>query len=193
MIRIPGALLALLTFPGIVIHEWAHKKFCDWFGVAVHKVVYFRLQNPFSPAPKIPGYVIHAEPPQFSQTFWISVGPLIINSALAIGFAFVAAEIERRPFLTIALYWIAVSAGAHAFPSNQDADNILQRSKRHLASGETILHYLSYPFYGLIWLANRSRRWWFDFLYAACLVYLGAHLHMMASGLAAMLLGRGRL
>ncbi len=37
-------LIALLTFPGIIIHELAHKKFCDWFGVKVIKAVYSDLE-----------------------------------------------------------------------------------------------------------------------------------------------------
>jgi len=39
-------LIALVTFPGIILHEWAHKFFCDRTGVPVYKTCYFRLGNP---------------------------------------------------------------------------------------------------------------------------------------------------
>lgn len=66
MLLIPGWLISLLTFPGVIIHEWAHKKFCEWLGILVHKVVYFRFGNPA-------GYVLHEPPKTYKQTFWISV------------------------------------------------------------------------------------------------------------------------
>lgn len=30
---IPGQIISLLTFPGIIAHEWAHKQFCNWLKV----------------------------------------------------------------------------------------------------------------------------------------------------------------
>ena len=36
MFMIPGFLVALVTFPGIICHEIAHKFFCDIAGVPVY-------------------------------------------------------------------------------------------------------------------------------------------------------------
>jgi hypothetical protein len=171
-----AGLIALATFPGVVMHEWAHKKFCDWFGVKVHNVAYFRFQSLFATRNGPIGYVVHAEPYKFLHAFWISVGPLIINSVLAILFGYIATRIAHGALMRMTFYWLAISIGAHAFPSNQDAKNVLQRSQTHLANKDSLLHYLSYPFFGMIWLANKLRRWWADFAYAALLVNIGSHL-----------------
>jgi hypothetical protein len=40
---IPGFIISLLTFPGVIVHEWAHKIACNLFDVAVFRVVYFKL------------------------------------------------------------------------------------------------------------------------------------------------------
>lgn len=174
-------LLMLATFPGVVVHEWAHKKFCDWFGVKVFKVSYFRIKSIFTNQDEPLGYVVHAEPNSFLHVFLISTGPLIINSGIAIVFSFIANHITGThttfgDITRFTFYWLAVSIGAHAFPSNQDARNILQRSQMHIARNASPLHYLSYPFFSFICFANRLRRWWADFLYAAFLVSVGAHL-----------------
>lgn len=73
---IPGWFVALLTFPGVILHEWAHKSFCDYFRIPVFEVCYFRFGQRES------GYVKHGEPKSFSQAFWISTAPLIINSLM---------------------------------------------------------------------------------------------------------------
>ena len=39
---IPGPIIALLTFPGVIVHEFAHKLFCDIFNVPVYYVNYFK-------------------------------------------------------------------------------------------------------------------------------------------------------
>ncbi len=166
MFLIPGWIIAALTFPGIIIHEWAHKKYCDWTDINVRKVVYFQFANPA-------GYVIHDEPQKYSQIFWISTGPLIINSLLAIIISYFATQTQPESFLFYLLVWIAISSGMHAFPSDQDARHIFDKSKTLLKNGGSKLHYLTYPFYALIWIANKLRFLWFDFFYAIALVSFG--------------------
>ncbi|HOX61207.1 MAG TPA: metalloprotease family protein [Candidatus Magasanikbacteria bacterium] len=163
---IPGWLISLLTFPGVIIHEWAHKKFCDWTGVTVHKVVYFRFGNPA-------GYVMHEKPEKYKQIFWISIGPLIINSVLAIFLGYFAILTQPESLLYYLIFWVAISSGMHAFPSDHDAKNIFNESKNLLKNGGSNLHYLAYPFYSLIWIANKLRFIWFDLWYAIALVSLG--------------------
>lgn len=166
MFFIPGQLISILTFPGVIVHEWAHKKYCDWTGVFVHKVVYFQTKNPA-------GYVLHSEPSNYEQTFWISVGPLIINSFLSIILGWLATQTEPESFLYYIILWVAISIGMHAFPSDQDASHFFTKSKHLLKNGGSFFHYLAYPFYGLIWLANKLRFIWFDLFYAIALVSFG--------------------
>lgn len=169
MFIIPGGLVSIITFPGVVIHEWAHKKFCDWLGVLVQEVVYFRFGNPA-------GYVIHEEPKTYKQTFWISVGPLVINSAVTIFFSFLASGAMPGSFVSYLLLWVAISAGMHSFPSDHDMKNVLSKSKESLENGASKLHYLTYPLVWLMFIANKLRFFWFDLIYALILVGIGGGL-----------------
>lgn len=147
---IPGWLISTLTFPGVIIHEWAHKKFCEWLSVSIHEVRYFRFGNPA-------GYVLHEEPKTYKQTFWISVGPLIINSVLAILLSFIASQSTPESFFWYLLFWIAISSGMHSFPSDHDMKHISESSKRKIKEGGSLLYYLTFPFVALIWIANKLR------------------------------------
>src|ERR1700681_3896241 len=75
MFLIPGFLIALVTFPGIIIHEVGHRLFCDLAGVPVYEVCYFRTGNPS-------GYVIHAPATSLRASFLITIGPLILNTVI---------------------------------------------------------------------------------------------------------------
>ncbi len=155
MFLIPNWLVSIVTFPGVIIHEFAHKIFCNITGVPVQKVRYWRLGNPA-------GYVIHDEPTHLYQTFFISIGPLIVNSAVAIALAYVSLRVSTVLTGRIILIWIGFAAGACAFPSDEDARNVLKKGG-----------ILIYPFFWLIWLANKLRFFYFDFLYAALLLLIG--------------------
>ena len=167
-------MVSLLTFPGVILHELAHKLFCDWTGVKVREVKYFKFRNVLSFRSAAAGWVIHASPSTWAQTFWISVGPLVVNSLACIGFAFLYAQAQPDSFLAYFLGWVAISAGMHAFPSDQDAAHVLIHSKQSLTDGGSFFHYLSYPFFWAIWLANKLRFFWFDLLYAFALFSIGS-------------------
>lgn len=57
---IPGFLISIVTFPGVIVHEMAHQIFCRLCGVAVFDVCYFRFGNPS-------GYVVHEIPKKASS------------------------------------------------------------------------------------------------------------------------------
>jgi hypothetical protein len=155
MFLIPSWLVSVITFPGVIIHEFAHKLFCNLTGVHVQKVKYWKLGDPS-------GYVIHDEPTHLYQTFLISVGPLIVNTAIAIVLACVSLRVDTTLIGRAILVWIAFAAGACAFPSDADAINVVKQGGFFL-----------YPFFGLIWLANKLRYFYFDFLYATLLLCIG--------------------
>jgi len=155
MFLIPNWLVSIVTFPGVIIHEFAHKIFCNITGVPVQKVRYWRLGNPA-------GYVIHDEPTHLYQTFFISIGPLIVNSLVAIALAYLSLHIQSSMTGRILLIWVAFAAGACAFPSDADARNVLKK-------GGLLL----FPFFGLVWLANKLRYFYFDFLYSVLLLLIG--------------------
>jgi len=118
----------------------AHKLFCDWTGVKVREAKYFKFRNVLSFRSAAAGWVIHESPSTWAQTFWISVGPLVVNSFACIGLAFLYAQAQPDSFLAYLLGWVAISTGTHAFPSDADASNVLTRSKQNLAGGGSAFH-----------------------------------------------------
>lgn len=158
---IPGFLVAIVTFPGVIVHEAAHMLFCKLRGVAVLDVCFFRIGNPC-------GYVIHEETEDFGTAFLISVGPFIINSLLCILIcspAFVPVRVfgVKNP-LSYFLLWLGISIGMHAFPSTVDAKGLLRNAKKAIASGN-MLALVAYPVVLLIYVANISSMFWGDYLY----------------------------
>jgi len=84
MFFVPGILITIATFPGVIVHELAHQLFCRWFKVPVFKVVYFRVGNPA-------GYVQHEIITNKWQSMVVSVGPFFVNTITGALIAFPAA------------------------------------------------------------------------------------------------------
>lgn len=173
MFLIPGALIAIATFPGVIAHEWAHKKFCEITGVKVKEVCYFRLGNPA-------GYVVHEKPEKFHQTFAISVGPLIVNTLLALLVFFAAYVVDVVSYLTSswfgseilfwAVIWLGVSIGMHSFPSSVDARSLWNESKSRYRTERLAL--VGFPVAAFIFIASILSVAWFDLLYSLGLLFL---------------------
>lgn len=163
MVVIPGWLISLLTFPGVIVHEVGHKLFCDITKVPVYKVCYFRIGNPA-------GFVIHAPAKELKTSFLISIGPLILNTILCALLTFPGVfpifilEAENYNGVFMLLMWVGVSIGMHAFPSNDDMDNFVQEVKN--AKEGVILLIFAKIFAGLLKIANALRVIWFDAIYA---------------------------
>ncbi len=161
MIIIPGWLISLLTFPGVIVHEAAHMLFCRLRGVAVLDVCFFRMGNPA-------GYVVHEPIEDFTSAFLVAVGPLVVNSLLCMLFcfpAFVPVRIfSREDPLCFFLIWLGISIGMHAFPSNHDAQGLWQQAKI-AAKRLNPLAILSFPLVVLIIVANLASIFWFDAIY----------------------------
>jgi len=159
-------LIALVTFPGIILHEWAHKFFCDRTKVPVYKTCYFRLGNPA-------GYVIHGPVDNYGKAFLIATAPFLVNTAVAVILFFIAVIIPLG-LITYLLYWLGISIAMHSFPSSEDADNLWSYSKRALRRNPLAL--FGFPVVGLIKLAGILSAIWFDLLYAISLLILVAFL-----------------
>jgi len=166
-----GWLIAILTFPGIIVHEWAHKFFCSRARVPVYKTCYFRLGNPA-------GYVVHGPADSYAKAFLIDVAPFIVNTSIALIIFLVA--INASPGITTyLLYWLGISIAMHSFPSGGDADSLWHHTTIAWRHNPLIL--LGFPVVGLIKLANILRLIWFDLLYAIALLLLVAFLLGRAS------------
>jgi len=137
-----------LTFPGVIIHEWAHKIFCKISGLHVVKTVYFRFGNPS-------GYVIHEAPHNYLQSFFVSTGPIIFNSALSVALAYSISFLNQGSNYRILLLWLSFSAAAHAFPSAEDLHGASTDGLNSLKRGTSLWPLLGFPLLGLMWLAGK--------------------------------------
>ena len=152
---IPGWLISIATFPGIIVHEFGHKFFCDQFEVKVLKTCYFRLGNPA-------GYVLHEETKNFKQAFFIDIGPFIVNNLFAI-IAFVFAVNSSEPNLFF--IWLGGSFAINSFPSTGDAKALWANTKKY-SKKNLLLIAIGYPFVIIIYLANILSIIWFDLIWA---------------------------
>lgn len=160
---IPGFLIAALTFPGVIVHEFAHQLFCRLFRVPVYDVVYFQMKNPS-------GYVAHEPTEKPLASFMISVGPFIVNTLLGMLIVFPAAiELFRfevyQNILILLLGWLGISILMHAFPSTGDAkvmvQSILKNPDVNLA-----VKVVTAPVIGLVYLGALGSMMWLDLIYA---------------------------
>lgn len=164
MFLIPGFLIALITFPGVIVHEIAHRFFCDLMKVPVYDVCYIRVGNPA-------GYVVHGPVEKLSSAFLISVGPFIVNTLLCSLIAvssvvptYVLGDSVTNSGWHMFLMYIAISIGMHAFPSKEDLNNFHEQVKR--AKGFSPLLIFSHIVGAIFFVARLLSFVWFDLIYA---------------------------
>jgi hypothetical protein len=153
---------AILTAPGVIIHELAHVLFCLLGGVKIHKINLFRLQ-------KVAGYVVHEEPRRFMSSWLISFGPLIVNSYLAM-FCFAQIRPAYNWWDLLFLY-LGLAIALQAIPSTGDAESLWLIAKRTFWKNPLVL--LLFPLVLVLYLLNLLKRFYFDWVYAIFLLYIG--------------------
>ncbi len=163
MFIIPGILIAILTFPGVIIHELAHRLFCRLARVPVYEVCYFQFKNPC-------GYVIHEAVDGPWRNLLICVGPFLLNTIIGMVILSPAAVevIEFHNYtdpLALFLCWLGVSILMHAFPSSGDAKalytSVIKNRNVNLFAKALVL-----PVIGLIYAGAVGSIVWLDLLYA---------------------------
>ena len=104
-----------LTFPGAVVHEWAHAAAARSRGLRVRDVVLFRpLANPA-------GYVRHDRARRPGDALAIAIAPFVLNTVLAL-----LAALPFAPALGYGweagavVLWLSWSLALHALPSFED-------------------------------------------------------------------------
>jgi len=157
-------LLSYVTFPGVIIHEFAHAWACRRMGVRVIKVCYLRFGNP-------PGYVLHARPASALQHIIIAAAPVFVSTALssiiscAAGVFATSHAVDNHGAILALSLWVCFSVALHAFPSGGDADALWSDVKNPKVSLAAKL--LLVPVVSLIRLAGFGRHFWVDVLFAA--------------------------
>ena len=160
MFFIPGFLIALVTFPGVIIHELAHQLFCRLYKVPVFKVVYIQAGNPA-------GYVLHERARNKLQGIMISVGPFVVNTVVGALISLPAAlpvfVFHKAGPVDYLLIYLGVSIAMHAFPSRGDANVIWEAMKEE--DTPLWVKIIGYPVVGLIYLGSLGSFFWLDVLY----------------------------
>ncbi len=166
---IPGFVISYLTFPGVIIHEAAHLLFCRLFKLAVFDVCFFRSGNPA-------GYVIHEVTDDFKTTFFVSMGPFFVNTALCVVFCSAAflpvSELKITDPLAYFFYWLGLSIGMHAFPSTEDLKHIWRLAPANAKRGN-VLAIISFPVIAVLYPLNFLRVVWADLAYGIAVGMLG--------------------
>lgn len=162
MYFIPGFLISLLTFPGVIVHELAHQICCRLMDVPVYKVKYFQLKNPC-------GYVLHEKTENPWKTLLISVGPFLVNTILGVVIMLPISikifELNRTDPSTIILGWLGLSVLVNSFPSKGDADVLVDGVLKN-KEVSILIRIIIAPIIGLIYLGAIGQVVWLDFIYA---------------------------
>lgn len=162
---VPGVLISLLTFPGVIVHEFAHVVFCKLTNTPVLEVCYFRVGNPA-------GYVIHGQPSSVWRHILIGVGPLFVNTSIGLALGIVAMLINVDPDHVTQvggiLLWLGISIAMHSFPSTGDATSIWTAL---WAEGSPITaRIIGSPIVAIIYLGAFCSVFWLDAVYGASVV-----------------------
>lgn len=166
---IPGFIISIITFPGVIIHELAHQIFCYLCRLKVYEVKYFQLKNPC-------GYVIHETSDNPAKVFFISMGPFFVNTILGL-LIILPASIEVVAFkeyhniLNMLLAWLGFSVLMHAFPSSGDAKVMVNLILKNDKVG-ILPKILSAPFILLVYVGAIGSIFWLDVVYAAAVAML---------------------
>lgn len=176
MFIIPGFLISALTFPGVIVHEFAHQLFCRLFRVPVYEVVYFQMKNPS-------GFVAHEPTEKPLASFMISVGPFLINTILGMFIVFPAAvELFRfevwSNLLSLLLGWLGISILMHAFPSTGDA-KVMVHSILKNPEVNLVVKVFTAPVIGLVYLGAIGSMMWLDLIYAVFMAMVLPNLLVM--------------
>jgi putative zincin peptidase len=168
-VLIPGFLISLITFPGVIVHELAHVIFCRLTGTKILKVCYFQLGNPTR-------YVIHGAPSSEWRHILVAVGPFFINSLVGLGLGIVALPFGfdlSHPGVGGWLWlWLSISIAMHAFPSTGDAKNIWRFIWR---KGAPILPRLvATPIVAIIYAGALGSIFWLNAAYGYVVVSAGS-------------------
>lgn len=157
---IPGIIITILTFPGVIVHELAHMLMCRILKVAVFDVCFFRLGRPS-------GYVIHEPPKENYKNLLIGIGPFFFNTIIGALIAspsiLAVIKFDSGNVIDYFLVWLGISIAMHSFPSTGDAKSIWQSMSK---KGTNIfLKLISAPIVLIIYLFAFGSIFWLDLVY----------------------------
>jgi len=163
---IPGFIVSWITFPGVIVHELAHKIFCHLTGTRVVQVCYFRLGNPA-------GYVIHEQPTSVWKHILIGIGPFFLNTILGLVLGLMALALKhamhQENFAFGLLVWLAISIAMHSFPSSGDAKSIWRAVWER--QSPILAKIVASPLVAVIFIGAIGSIFWLDLAYGFLIVF----------------------
>lgn len=172
---IPGILIAVLTFPGVMVHELAHQLFCRICRIPVYEVKYFQFANPC-------GYVLHEPTDNPVKNFLTAMGPFFVNTITGMLIVlpasinlFYFSSLHVMQIENLLLAWLGISILMHAFPSKGDADSMVQSILKNSAVSFPVKIFVA-PFIGLVYLGTIGSVVWLDLVYAVAMAMAGPYL-----------------
>jgi len=153
---IPGFIISIITFPGVIAHEFAHKLFCQLTGTRVREVCYFRFGNPA-------GYVVHDQPTSVWKHILIGIGPFFVNTTIGLAIGLLVYFTKGQGMVNYSLAWLGVSIAMHSFPSSGDAKCIWSAIWRK--GSPVTARIVGTPLVGCIVLGAVGSFFWLDLIY----------------------------
>lgn len=132
-------LLAIFTFPGVMVHEMSHYWMCQLMQVKVYEVKLFTLSQG-----GCIGYVKHEKIQSLIKCALVAVAPFFFSTSFAtlILTTIIVSPMNHQAhtFLT----WLGFSIAFWAFPSEIDSESFFESNVKELRYN--ILTYLLLPF-----------------------------------------------
>jgi hypothetical protein len=177
-VPIPGGFFAVITFPGVMMHEISHYIMCKLFKVRVHQLKLFSLRTEhFSFSSDAPvGWVRHEPPKEYYKTFLISIAPILFNTILAILLYVLALQFFNNNSLLLIYYffiYLGFCCAVNAFPSNGDGEVLWYSAKEELRNHNYLVLFV-YPIILIIYIAHYLSMVWLDWIYGGALFFLVA-------------------
>ncbi|HIE34051.1 MAG TPA: hypothetical protein EYP86_02795, partial [Candidatus Altiarchaeales archaeon] len=115
-------ILYIITFPGVVFHEFSHYLTCRLLGIRIKEVKFFKLGH-------VLGYVKHDEVKSFAKNFLIIIAPFFGNSLVSILCFSIILFLKPEFWISVFFFWLGMSSAMHAAPSNPDAQILWYQTK----------------------------------------------------------------
>jgi hypothetical protein len=165
---ITGLIVAILTFPGVIVRQMAKQFLCYYFAIPVFSVRYFQPWPPVG--------VLQHEPPSSPLTgIMLIIGQAGINTLLGIliggpaVFSFFATDDPIwLKFLELFFIWLGVSLAVHSFPTFKDAEGV--KNSMMADRNPTWIRALGAPLVAVMYLGAVGSIIWLDVIYALLVV-----------------------
>jgi hypothetical protein len=147
------------------MHELAHVLMISHFNLPIHEKCYFQLDSPH-------GYVEYSVPSRYFPAFTIAFSPLIFNTLLGIGAVWGGVVYAKSPSLippsvasipTIVGVWLGFTFLYHAIPSDEDALNVWEMTKKRFWNP---LAWLGFPIVAFLFITSKLQQYGVNFAYA---------------------------